>query len=440
MPTMTILTHEVREDFVGSRPSADEPVHAEMPESITKVLILDNHRESAEELLRLLAIDGGTLCEIANDPARAMAIAANDREVSVIIASSEMPGLDVLRMIQRLRNNGDSDRDVAFIVFACDAATKHAIKAQKLGAIDFITTPASPGQLQDAVGRAAEALQLRRSEKKFRQQLEHKVKESENEARRLSGELVRSNQKLYSLRVQLSASNRIKSEFFRMISHVLKTPLVPILGFAELIAISSKQRGHIEEQEYCKNISNAAQKLQRSMDTMLDLLDVGSGNSSLNIGEVSITDVVDRVVDFLKPKAETAGIALTLVEPIIPIAVIEGDEQRIMQAIFNIVDNAIEHSPKQTNVVVEVHTAGGEVRVFVSDNGVGMNEIEIKEARDMLRRVEGGYTRTFDGVGLGLGLNLAEVCIELHGGKVNIRSQKGKGTLVEITIPISRSI
>ena len=140
-----------------------------------------------------------------------------------------------------------------------------------------------------------------------------------------------------------------------------------------------------------------------------------------------------RVVDILRPKAESCGIALTATIGEIPVPVIQGDQKRLMQAIFNIVDNSIQHSPSGTNVVVEVHSLGEELNISVSDNGVGMSEVEVNAVREGFRQIEGGYTRSVDGIGLGL--TLANMFIELHGGRINISAQKGEGTTVEMVIP-----
>jgi len=141
---------------------------------------------------------------------------------------------------------------------------------------------------------------------------------------------------------------------------------------------------------------------------------------------------VGRVVDVLKPKAESASIALTTSIAKTPIPMIQGDEKRLMQVVCNIVDNSIQHSPSDTNIVVEVRNLGEELSISVSDNGVGVSEVEVEAAREGFRQVEGGYTRSNDGIGLGL--TLANIFIELHGGRMNISTQKGKGTTVEMVI------
>jgi signal transduction histidine kinase len=287
--------------------------------------------------------------------------------------------------------------------------------------------------LLHAVGRAVETLQLRILQKQFHEHLEYKVEERTQEVRLLSDDLSSANQKLQSLNLELSDSNRTKSEFLSMIKHELRTPLTPILGFAELIAISSKERGDMEEHKYSKKISKAGLKLLRTINTILDLVDVDSGDINLSLGDVNLNDIVDRVMDVLKPKAESLSIQLSAVIKEHPMTIIQGDEKRLMQAIYNIMDNSIQHSPSDSHVVIEVRSLGEALSVSVSDNGVGMNEEDLKIAREAFRQVEGGHKRTVNGIGLGL--TLSNMFIELHGGKISISTEKGKGTIVEIIIP-----
>jgi signal transduction histidine kinase len=281
-----------------------------------------------------------------------------------------MPGQDGLTMVNKLRKKYADTREFAVIVITGHAGTDEAIEALRLGAMDFITKPISPDHLLHAVGRAVETLQLRILQKQFHEHLEYKVEERTQEVRLLSDDLSSANQKLQSLNLELSDSNRTKSEFLSMIKHELRTPLTPILGFAELIAISSKERGDMEEHKYSKKISKAGLKLLRTINTILDLVDVDSGDINLSLGDVNLNDIVDRVMDVLKPKAESLSIQLSTVIKEHPMTIIQGDEKRLMQAIYNIMDNSIQHSPSDSHVVIEVRSLGEALSVSVSDNAV----------------------------------------------------------------------
>lgn len=438
MHKMTIEPGKIPSSFPGSNKPGEKSMQAPVSEIIPKVLVVDDELEVAEEVVELLTLDGFTRCEIACDPIQALDIIRNDKNISIIITDLKMPNLDGLEMISRIQKGLKFGRELAVIVITGHAGTREAIEALRLGAIDFITKPISPDHLLHAVGRASETLQLRKLDKHFREHLEFMVEERTQEVRILSDDLLRANRKLQSLNLELSASNRIKSEFLAMISHELRTPLVPIIGFAEIIAISSQARGDLEEHRYCKKISKWGDKLLRIINTILVLADVDSGDINLILEKVNIIDIVERVVSVLRPKAEAASITMTIIDSNETIPTIQGDKKRLMQAIRNVLDNAIQHCPPSTEVTIKVSNVKDGLSISVSDNGIGMSKEEVRVASEAFRQVDGGYTRSING--LGLGLPLAHIFVELHGGRLQITSSKGKGTRVDIVIPLGANL
>jgi len=434
MRKMTIEPGEIPSSFPGTNMPGEKSMQAPISEIIPKVLVVDDELEVAEEVVELLTFDGFTRCEITCDPLQALDIIRKDQNISIVITDLKMPDMDGLEMIHQLQEILNGERELAFIVVTGHAGTQEAIKALQLGAMDFITKPISPDHLLHAVGRASESLLLRKLDKHFREHLEYTVEERTQEVRLLSDDLLRANQKLQSLNLDLSASNRVKSEFLAMISHELRTPLVPILGFAEIIAMSSQARGDLEEHRYCKKISKWGAKMLRIINTILDLVDAGSGEIKLIPGKVDMTDIVKRVVEVLGPKAESATITMTIIDGNEAIPVIRGDKKRLMQAIRNVIDNAIQHCPPNTEVAIKVSRVDDGLSVSVSDNGTGMSKEEVRIASEAFRQLDGSYTRSING--LGLGLPLAHIYVELHGGRLHITSNKGKGTTVDIVIPL----
>jgi DNA-binding NtrC family response regulator len=195
---------EVNMTSFSSIRSKDDLFQGETPESITKILIVDDERDTAEEIAELLTFDNFMQCDIAGDAIQAMDMIEADEGISIIVTDLKMPGQDGLTMVQELRDRYVNTRDLAVIVITGNAGTDEAIKALRLGAIDFITKPISPDHLLHAVGRAAETLQLRLFQKQFHEHLEYKVEERTQEARLLLDDLSSANQKLQSLNLELS--------------------------------------------------------------------------------------------------------------------------------------------------------------------------------------------------------------------------------------------
>jgi len=432
MHTIRAESGEKNMTSLSSMMSEDESIQVEIFEPPIKVLIVDDELHTAEEIAELLNFDNFMQCEIAGDAVQAINMIEADEDISVIVTDIKMPEQDGLTMFQTLLDIYADSRDFGVIVITGHAGTNEAIEALRLGAMDFITKPILPDLLLHAVGRASETIQLRNLQRKFHEHLEYKVEERTQEVRLLSDDLSSANQKLQSLNLELSASNRIKSEFLSLIKHELKTPLTSILGFAELIAISSKERGDIKEHDYSKKISKAGLKLLRTINTMLDIVDVDSGDLKLNLTEVDMKTIVDRVVEVLRPKAESSSIILSACAAGIEVPMIQGDEKRLMQAVYNIVDNSIQVSPSDTNIVVEVRSLGETLSISTSNNVVAINEENNKASPADFKAVDGGNMSNIDTIGLGL--TLANVFIELHRGKMLINTKTR--ALVEMIIPV----
>lgn len=268
MNKMAIEPGEITRSLLSFNLPVEKSIQAESPEIIPKVLVVDDELETAEEVAELLTLDGFTQCEIACNPLQAMDIVRNDQDISIIITDLKMPGMNGLQMIRRIQKSLDSDRELAVIVITGHAGTQEAIKALRLGAMDFITKPISPDRLLHAVGRAAETLQLRKLDKQFYEHLEFTVEERRQEVKLLSDDLLRSDRKLQALNLELSASNRVKSEFLTWISHELRT----------------------------------GNKLLRIITNILDLVTVDSGELKPRSVELDTADIAERVIEALGPK------------------------------------------------------------------------------------------------------------------------------------------
>ena len=149
---------EINRSVLSYIVSDDESPQVEISESKTKLLIVDDERETAEEIAELLTFDSFMDCEITNDPFQAMDIVETDQDVSIIITDIKMPGLDGLQLIKKLLDRYNNDRYFAVIVVTGHAGTKEAIKALQLGAMAFITK--TPVGISAAIPWAAQNILL----------------------------------------------------------------------------------------------------------------------------------------------------------------------------------------------------------------------------------------------------------------------------------------
>jgi signal transduction histidine kinase len=343
-----------------------------------------------------------------------------------------MPDMTGLEMIEEIKAPLPAERDIAMIVVTGHADTRRAVKALQLGAMDFLAKPIDPDIFIHATDRAVESICLKRLEREFRKQLECRVFERTEEVQKLSSELLTANDVLMVKNAELEASNQIKSEFLTLISHELRTPLNAIIGFSSLIEMNNGQNENDGMVEYNRGILDSGNNLLRIINTILELIDVSSGDQKLNKTDLDINYLITRVVEVLKPKADEAGVEIILNLTIAP-DFIYADSHSLTQVIGNILDNAIQFSANSGPVVITSLSNNDEVTITIADEGIGMTKDQMKIAEEPFRQVDSSLSKT--AYGMGLGLPMSRLFVEMHGGRMNIHSSDGEGTIVDISLP-----
>lgn len=228
----------------------------------------------------------------------------------------------------------------------------------------------------------------------------------------------------------LETADRLKSEFIANVSYELRTPLNSIIGFTEILnndyfgTLNDRQRGYIE------GTLDASQQLLRLINDILDLAVIEAGAMELEVGEFEVRDALETVLAIAGEQAQKKRITVDLDCPE-TIGKIKADERRIKQALFNLLSNAIKFTPSEGHITLGCEASDADIRLFVSDSGVGMSPAERRSAFDTFWKGTGRHKEH----GAGLGLSLVRRFIELHGGEVRIGSHAGNGTTVICRLP-----
>jgi len=237
-------------------------------------------------------------------------------------------------------------------------------------------------------------------------------------------------------RIQSDLANRAKSEFLANMSHELRTPLNSIIGFADII--QSEAFGPIETREYwdyAKQINESGKGLLGIINEILEVSKIEGGQRELNDRVVDLEKITNGCLDMLEGKAKEGQIEIQ--NQIHNPPKIIADELALKQIMLNVISNAIKFTPEGGRVTLSCNVSDqGELQYAISDTGVGMNEDEIDKALSPFAQLDTDLSRS--GSGTGLGLTLVDLLVKLHGGRVNILSQKGTGTTVTIILPVSR--
>lgn len=404
-----------------------------MPDSDTasKVLIVDDEPEILVEVVDVLE-DAGFSCFSSTDPKEAIDIARAEENLNIIVTDLKMPGMSGLEMARAIAENRGENQKPELIVVTGHGDTAEAIKALRLGASDFLSKPVSPDHLVHAVERCAEIVRLKRLEIDFIARLEEKVERRTAEARQLAGDLGIANRELHSRNQQLFHANQVKSNFLSLMSHELRTPLNAVIGFSRIMA-SLDDPGGAEVAEYSGSILRAGEKLLRIINTILELIDVEAGDVRLKPSDFDLGQSVERILEVYSPGIEDKN--LTLVRQGLDVPnILNGDSSRIGQAIGHILDNAIKFSPDNGELAVRIHRQGKEIWLSISDQGKGMTREEVSLALEPFEQVDSSNSKTV--YGIGAGLTLARIFIELHNGRLEMDSAPDQGTTVTLCLPM----
>ena len=225
-------------------------------------------------------------------------------------------------------------------------------------------------------------------------------------------------------------ANRAKSNFLANMSHEIRTPINAIIGMDEMILRSSDNDVITR---YALNIQSAGKTLLSIINDILDFSKIESGKMELVPVEYDFASVLNDVVNMTIAKANDKGLKYELdVDPDVP-SVFRGDEIRIRQIILNITNNAIKYTEKgsvRTNITFDKERNMLVIRV--ADTGMGIRDEDLEKLFSSFQRLDETKNRNIEGTGLGL--NITRQLVEMMGGKINVESEYGKGSVFTVKV------
>ena len=242
----------------------------------------------------------------------------------------------------------------------------------------------------------------------------------------------RGSEELQRLNDRLQQASKAKSDFLANMSHELRTPMNAILGFVEMVldGIYGEVPPYLKEP--LTDIQTNGKHLLRLINDVLDLSKIEAGRMDLVLAEYSVQDIVETVRASLQSLALEKGLEfVAAAQDDIPVAL--GDGKRITQCLMNLVGNALKFS-KRGSVAVWVERQGDDLLYRVSDTGIGIPQHELENIFTEFQQVDTAITREFSGTGLGL--NITKKFVEMHGGRIWVESELGKGSTFFFSIPL----
>ncbi|MFZ6742481.1 response regulator [Undibacterium sp. JH2W] len=386
---------------------------------------------SSQMQARILIVDDETahlqaLCDLLRDHNYATTGFANGIEAldylrsntfDLLLTDLMMPGLDGIAMVESARK---IDSDLACIVMTGEGSITSAVKAMKVGALDYIIKPFKISSILPVLVRAMDTRQLRMANAKLERQLrEHTI------------ELVALNKDLEQARTQAEIANRAKSTFLSNMSHELRTPLNAILGFAQILASETLQTSLDEKKEFAKHIEEAGSHLLTLINEILDLAKVESGAMKLSVEAIALDDIFSECRTMIEPLAKKRRISVDFEED--TQFFVAADRIRLKQVLINLLSNAIKYNRESGMVKVTAHASeDGLICVQVIDSGVGLSVVQLETIFQPFNRLG---REVFNEEGTGIGLSLVKHLVEAMQGSIGIHSQVGVGSTFWVKFP-----
>ena len=229
-------------------------------------------------------------------------------------------------------------------------------------------------------------------------------------------------------------ANQAKSKFLANMSHELRTPLNAIIGFSEIMEKGMFGALGVDRyHEYCRDIHESGQYLLDVINDVLDMSKIEAGRIKLEIENLTLDRILADAMRVVSMRGEEKN--LTLSSQIAPDVSLRADRRALKQIALNLLSNAVKFTPHGGHVTVRGRRAGGCVLINISDSGIGIAKEALQKLGRPFEQVESQLTKTQHGSGLGLAI--AKSLVELHGGRMRIRSMPDVGTVVLVRLPIA---
>jgi len=244
----------------------------------------------------------------------------------------------------------------------------------------------------------------------------------------------RADEELKRAKESAVAASRAKSDFLANMSHELRTPLNAIIGFSDVLKEGSYGPLNDQQKDFIGDISSSGEHLLALINNILDLSKIESGKVELEISEVDLANLLNNSIILIKNKAIRHNIHIAMDIPE-DIGLINADETRIKQVVFNLLFNAVKFTPDGGKIGIEARKLNNEISVTVWDTGIGIDPKGKEKLFKEFEQVDSSYARKYGGTGLGLAIS--KRIIELHSGRIFAESEGvNKGSRFTFVIPV----
>jgi two-component system sensor histidine kinase/response regulator len=344
-------------------------------------------------------------------------------DVGVVIADQRLPRVTGSALLASIATLNPEVTRILMTGYTDLEAVRQAINEGKI--YYYLNKPWEVADLETIVEKAFEYHELLRERRRLIEELQQA-----NSA--LEAKVQARTQELREKNAALQAMNTLKNEFLGMAAHDLRSPIGNIESLAEVMLDNDVDMTQEERRELVSMIYNLSQGMIILLDDLLDIAAIESGKIDLRLKVVSLPAYLKDIENYHRMLAERKKIRLvTKVAAELPRLLF--DDERIRQVVNNLLSNAIKFSPPHTVVTLEVYSVADEVEFSVTDQGAG---IPLGEQSRLFGAFQRASTKPTAGEhSTGLGLSICKKIVELHGGRIGVESEVGRGSRFFFILP-----
>ncbi|MDQ7030077.1 MAG: hybrid sensor histidine kinase/response regulator [Ardenticatenia bacterium] len=350
---------------------------------------------------------------------------AQEIKPDLILMDINLPGMDGYEAATKIKSI-PALRNVPIVALTANVMQGDRERSLAAGCDGYLPKPIDIDQLVEQI----EAFLAGK-----REEVDHEEREVylEEYARKLVNKLEAKIVALEHANAELRELDRLKSEFVSTVSHELRTPLNIIIGHAEILQDELFGPLNEHQRRYVDNIVRSARHLLDLVENILDMSKIESGKLELNMQPFDVEEAVQEVHVLLKPMADRKEIKVRLrIDPNLKTVV--ADRLRFKQILYNLMSNAIKFTPNGGRVDVTLERLpDGWIQLTVRDTGIGIPKDHLETIFERFRQLDSSFSREWEGTGLGL--SLTREFVRLHGGKIEVQSEVGKGSIFTVLLP-----
>jgi len=356
------------------------------------ILVIDDEQAMRDACHQVLTKDGYR-AEVAADGDSGL---QKIRQIKpdLILVDLKMPGMSGMELLEKVR---DIDPNIVSIVITGYATIESAVEAMKRDAYDFLPKPFTPDQLRIVTRRGLERRALALEAAKLQQE-----------------------------------KQKMRENFITLVTHQLRSPLVSIQQYFEVILEGFAGDVNSKQKEMIKDASSRIDELLKLINNWLNMSRIEAGKLVEKFESVDLASILSEAMELLEPLAKDRKVLLQR-NFCQGLPVVLGCKESLKQALANVISNAIIYNREAGAVTVSTKEQDHHLVVEISDTGIGISQENLPFIFDEFFRVKTKETR--DITGSGLGLPIAQRIIEAHNGSIKVESELGKGSTFSIILP-----